>query len=386
MNAFDGLIIVLGLAAAVGGFRLGFVTRSASWLGMAGGLVLGAFLLPRVLDWVDDGSDLTLLLVAAGVLVGGAAIGQAVGLALGASVRVTIPEGKGQALDRAAGALVGAFGVAVAVWLLLPTMASVPGWPAREARNSAVAGFLSDTLPAPPDAMVALRQLVGDDRFPQVFDALRPAPRLGPPPAATGIPTDVSARVAQSVVKVEGEACSRLQDGTGWVAGEDLVVTNAHVVAGESSTEVQRDDGSRVDADVVAFDPDRDLALLAAPGLERPALTVASGAEGGRGGVYGHPGGGPLEISPFEIAQRVRASGRDIYDQDRTVRDVFVLSAELAPGDSGSALVDPEGEVVGVAFAIAPDRPGVAYALTDGEVTAFLDEAGRDPVDTGPCL
>ena len=77
------------------------------------------------------------------------------------------------------------------------------------------------------------------------------------------------------------------------------------------------------------------------------------------------PGGGDLRIAPFEIAREVRARGQDIYDDDRTEREVFFLSAALHPGDSGSALVDRTGAVVGVAFAIAPDRRDVAYALTE---------------------
>lgn len=245
---------------------------------------------------------------------------------------------------------------------------------------------MHDRLPEAPGAFLALRQLVGEDRFPQVFSALEPAPDVGPPPAATGISAARSAQIVESTVKVEGVACDRIQDGSGFVVGDDLVVTNAHVVAGEDATEVERSDGSRVSAAVVAFDPDRDLAVLSAPGLDRDPLPVGRAEEGDVGGVYGHPGGGPLEISPYEIAQEVQARGSDIYDRDPTERAVFLLAAELAPGDSGSALVDADGEVVGVAFAIAPDRDGVAYALTDAELRAVLEGDLSRTVDTGPCL
>src|SRR3546814_3814837 len=122
-------------------------------------------------------------------------------------------------------------------------------------------------------------------------------------------------------------------------------------------------DGSEVSASIVAFDPRRDLAVLRAPGLERPALPLGDTEEGGRGAVFGHPGGGPLRAAPFEVGQEVTATGSDIYDSARTEREVLVLAAGLQPGDSGGALIDAEGRVVGVAFAIAPDRPGVAYAL-----------------------
>lgn len=385
MNALDLLILAGMVGAAVGGFRMGFVARSTSWAGMAVGLVVAALLLPRVLERVNGG-DQQLLLVALAVLFGGAFIGQAIGLVIGRQLSVGIETGKGQALDRGAGAIAGMVGVLVLLWLLLPTMATVPGWPARQARESQVAGFIHDAMPQAPDAFLALRQLVGDDRFPEVFDALQPAPDVGPPPAETGISAAVSDRVVPSTVKIEGVACGRIQNGSGFVVGTDLVVTNAHVVAGEDETEVERSDGTRVDATVVAFDAERDLAVLRAPGLDRPALPISTAEAGDRGGVYGHPGGGGLEISPFEIAQQVEAQGTDIYDRDRTERSVFFLATDLAPGDSGSALINPEGQVVGVAFAIAPDRPGVGYALTDEELLAVLDGDLTSEVDAGPCL
>ena len=163
-------------------------------------------------------------------------------------------------------------------------------------------------------------------------------------------------------------------------------MTNAHVVAGNESTEVVRTDGSRASATVVTFDPDRDLAVLEVPGIDRPALPLGDAEEGDRGGVYGYPGGGDLRIAPFEIAREVEARGTDIYDDDATDRDVFFLSAHLRPGDSGSALVTPDGEVVGVAFAIAPDRSNVAYALTDVELAAILAVPRPGAVGTGPCI
>jgi S1-C subfamily serine protease len=169
------------------------------------------------------------------------------------------------------------------------------------------------------------------------------------------------------------------------VVGEDLVVTNAHVVSGERETEVIRDDGSRADATVVAFDPDRDLAVLRVPGLERDPLAVTPSTDGATGGVYGHPGGGPLRVAPFAVSRRITAVGRDIYGTGVTSRDVLELRSSLRPGDSGSPLVDARGDVVGVAFAIAPDRADVAYALATPELEAMLQGDLLRATDTGGC-
>ena len=102
--------------------------------------------------------------------------------------------------------------------------------------------------------------------------------------------------------------------------------------------------------------------------------------------MFGRPGGGPLEISPFRVADQIDARGRDIYDSGTTNRDVLVLAFELAPGDSGSALVDSQGQVIGVAFAVAPDKPSVAYALAISELEAVLSGDLSSERDTGGCL
>ena len=128
--------------------------------------------------------------------------------------------------------------------------------------------------------------------------------------------------------------------------------------------------------------------------------TRASAVVGHQGAVFGHPGGqAQLAITPFLVRQYVSALGRDLYDQRDTKRDVFVLASNLAPGDSGGAVVDKSGTVIAMAFAIAPDRLGTSYALSYAEVRAFLtasrsgtipgDAAGANPivgVSTGPCL
>ncbi|HSH23220.1 MAG TPA: trypsin-like peptidase domain-containing protein, partial [Acidimicrobiales bacterium] len=204
-----------------------------------------------------------------------------------------------------------------------------------------------------------------------------------------GFTPEVLARVIASTVKVAGTACQRVQEGSGFVAAPDTVVTNAHVVAGQGPgrTEVARPDGRRLPATIVVFDPARDLAVLRVPGLNQPPLPVGSAEVGDRGAVFGHPGGQEqVRAAPAAIRQQVEAVGRDIYDTRPTRRDVFILAARLRPGDSGAALVDPAASVVGVAFAIAPDDASTAYAVTAGELREVLAVPRRGAVSSGPCL
>ena len=123
------------------------------------------------------------------------------------------------------------------------------------------------------------------------------------------------------------------------------------------------------------------------PGLGQNPLPVGNARAGQEGAVFGHPGGqDPLRVAPARINQRVQAVGRDLYDSRQTRRDVFILASQLQAGDSGGALVNPSGAVVGVAFAIAPDRPGTAYALTSTELRAVLALPRANQVDSGRCL
>lgn len=219
-----------------------------------------------------------------------------------------------------------------------------------------------------------------------MLDALQPTPHVVAPPSESGLGPDVAAGVARSVVRVEGLACRRIQVGTGFVVDDGLVLTNAHVVAGEPSTLVRRDDGVELEAQVVLFDPGRDLAVLSVSGLDRPPIALRSGEVGVRGGAFGFPAGGELRIAPFEIARHLTATGRDIYNDDRVRREVYAIASMLEGGDSGAPIVAADGAAVGMAFAIAPDRDTVAYALTADEILAALQGDLSEPVDTDRCL
>ena len=383
MDILDLLIIVFAVSAVIGGFRLGFVARAASWIG----LVIAAHFLPDVVDALRGSPSGNKLLIVAATLIGAGFVGQALGLLAGASFHARIPMGPMRQVDRVVGAIAGVLGVIVAVWLLLPAMSDVQGWASQQARNSAIARAIDNAFPQPPDTLQALRRLVGSNDFPRVFDALRPAQDTGAPPGAVPIPAAIQDRVAASTVKVEGVACRRIQDGSGFSAAPDLVVTNAHVVAGERQTSVITLSGKHLKATVVQFDPNRDLALLRVPGLGQAPLPIATAKVGNDGAVFGHPNGQErLAISPAAIRQQVTAVGRDLYDSHETRRQVFILASDLAPGDSGGGLVNPAGDIVGVAFAIAPDRPGTAYALTTDELRPVLALGGTAAANTGPCL
>jgi S1-C subfamily serine protease len=390
VNFLDLLIAGAVAGAAYLGYRLGFLRRVLSWTGLAVGIVIALLLVNDVASAFRGSPPRTRLLVALGFVFLVATVCQAIGLAVGNAThrhlapRVPAAFHRG---DRIAGAVVGGLGVLVVVWLLIPALASSPGWPAQAVRNSAIARAVDRVAPAPPEEAETLGRLVGDQTFPEVFDTLT-SPDAGTPPDA-GIPAAVAVHVRASVVKIEGVACDRIQEGTGFAVAENLVVTNAHVVAGESRTRVDTPDGRKLDGQVVAFDPNRDLAVLHVPGLGLAPLTLADGRVDERGSLFGHPGGGDLRESPMRIAEQIVARGTNISHTAATHREVFVLAAVTAPGDSGAPVVDLEGRVVGVLFAFDISRETTAYALTDAELDKVLAPVlagATSPRGTGDCL
>jgi S1-C subfamily serine protease len=385
VSALDVFIVLAVAAAALAGYRLGLVARSVSWIGLACGIVIASAFVDDVAGTMVGSAPRVRFFAAITFVLLAGSLGQAGGVVAGAALRRRLPAGDTlHHGERVAGGALGAAGVLVVVWLLIPAFASAPGWPAQAVRNSVVVGAVDRVAPDPPRSALALGRFVGQ-LGPEVFADLVDPPEVGPPPSEV-LPRAIAAQVAASVVRVEGEACARIQNGSGYAVADDMVVTNAHVVAGEDSTMVDTIDGRRLDGRVVAFDPDRDIAVLEVPGLDEAPLTAAEGGTGTTGVVYGYPRGGPLQEAPARVEDRIVAVGTDIYRTGTTRRDVFVLAADLEPGDSGGPLVDREGRVIGVAFAVDPAASRTAYALTNAEVDAVLGSVGPDTVDTGPCL
>lgn len=388
MNLFDLIILAMIALAALGGYRAGFVARVLSWVGLGAGIALAVVVAPRILETFTQSSDPQVrALIAVGLFVLVASLGATVGEMVGSKLRHLIPPGPLRLVDRSVGAVVGGFSVLVLVWLLLPALSEVPGGIAAQVRNSVIARSVDKAAPTAPGPLQTLRNLVQDADFPRVFEGLRPAPGTGDPPETVNLDPAVVERVTASTVRVSGPACNQVLEGSGFSPEPGIVVTNAHVVAGVDAPTVQTPSGRRIRAQVVVFDPNRDLAVLVASGLGEPVLEVATAKAGDEGAVFGHPGGQvDLEISPARVEQRVQALGRDIYNSHSVRRDVLILSSRLRPGDSGAALVNASGAVIGVAFAIAPDDATTAYALNSTELREVLAVPRAGPVDTGPCL
>jgi len=383
------LDLVLGgalLLAALGGLRTGLVARVATWAGFVVGLVAAGRTVPYVLARVDPlllplRTFLAVLTLGATLTVVTVAV-----TAASAPLRALFRVGPLSVIDRALGAAAGALAAILVAWIALPSAAAVPGRVATEVRASALLGALDAATPTPPDIGRSLRTLLGGDRFPEVFSALAPTTATAPPPGTTGLDATVLERAIAASTWVGVAGCGRQYHGSGFAVDADHVVTNAHVVAGARTITIRTGEGGTREADVVAFDPEADLALLAAPGHGLLPLDLGRPGEGQVGAVIGYPGGQrEPRIAPARVDRQVLGVGRDIYGAGSATRELVILAAELRGGDSGAAVVDRDGLVIAVVFAVSLDVPTIAYGL-DPTTVADLLARPRRLGDAGRCI
>jgi S1-C subfamily serine protease len=388
LQPIDLLLLVVLALAALSGWRRGFAMVLLGYAGLLLGLALGAWAAARVGFLVPDGGSVGRLVVAVVVFFLVAAACYAVGNLLGMRVRSMVAGRWTGRLDAVGGAVVATVVAAIALWFVALTLSNVPFSPfARAVNGSDVLQAIDRYAPRPPAALAQLRGLLARSPFPDAFATLRPPVVSGPPPAAAA--SRGVQRAEEATVQVRSRGCGGLLFGSGFPVRRDLVVTNAHVVAGAGRHEVMTSTGASVPASVVYFDPFHDLALLAAPGLPLSPLNLAGAARSGQAAaVVGYPGGGPRRTVGARVVLRTRPRAPDIYYRDQNVRrDIYVLQARVVKGDSGGPVVDLAGRALGVVFAASTLERNEGYALTNAEVRRALDREGGDrrPVPVGRC-
>ncbi|MBC7581705.1 MarP family serine protease, partial [Aeromicrobium sp.] len=254
--------------------------------------------------------------------------------------------------------------------------------------NSTIISTLNDHLPATPTVIAGIGKLIDPNGFPQVFSGSEPVPPSDVPLPNLG---DLEAAVkadAASVVKIEGQGCGGIVEGSGFVVAKDTVVTNAHVVAGITKPYVVDSNGTRT-ATIISFNPNLDLAVLRTTKLAgKPLpLNTAEAAKGAGAAVLGYPGGGKFDAQAAAILNTFTAAGRNIYNRGSVQRQIYEVRAKIIPGNSGGPLIAKDGSVIGVVFAESTAYDKVGYALTAASVSKDITQAQarNQPVGTGNC-
>jgi len=386
----DLLILVALVFAIASGYRRGFWLSLAQYAGLLIGVLIGAALAPLLMDALNITDSTVKSLGAVLVLIVLGAIGSSVGYWVGEPIRLRLlahPESS--RIDSYAGAAFSVVALLSVSWFLGLSLKGGPTPQVASAiQRSAILRTLDSVFPKPPAFLARVETIVSGVNFSAAFAGLEPiAPSPLPLPASVNTPGIKAA--ASETLKIRGLGCGGIVYGSGFPVGPGLVLTNAHVVAGTQQTKVQGPtSGTLLDARVVVFDPERDVAILYVPRLALAPINEAVARPGTQGAAIGYPGGGDEKVSPAVVNSEVQAEGRDIYGQSLVVRHIWIVQADVLPGNSGGPLVDIDGKVVGVVFAASTSQQGTAYALTDAEVQPDIDQAqGRtQPVSSvGPC-
>jgi S1-C subfamily serine protease len=389
LQPLDVLLLVILALAALSGWRRGFAMVLLGYLGLLVGLALGAWAATRAGLLVSSDSSLRRLLTAVVVFFLVAAACHALGNLLGMRARSLMGGRWTSRADAVGGAVIATIVAAVAMWFVALTLSNVPLSPfARAVHSSSVLRTIDTYAPRPPAALAQLRGLLDRSGFPDAFATLRPPVVSGPPPEAARSPGVL--RAANATLQIQSRGCGGVLFGSGFPVAGDLVVTNAHVVAGSRRHEVVDNEGVRAPASVVYFDPTRDLALLSVPDLSVNPLRLAEGParRDQQAVVIGYPSGGPQRVIGASIVQRVQPEAPDIYARPQdTRRDIYVLHARVRKGVSGGPVVDLRGRPLGVVFAASTVEPSEGYALTNGELRRALRRNGtnRRPTSVGGC-
>ncbi|MDO4412349.1 MarP family serine protease [Cutibacterium sp.] len=392
-HPLDVILVVYLAMRAVAGWRRGAIVGVASlvglvlgvWAGLWGSAVAADHLFGENWSWLAAGAVRVCSIVVIAEIVHGICVH------IARHIRRASTSVRLSTMDRLGGSILNVIASTLVITVAATALSPIlpPSW--TEAIDESSVITHADRV-IPEEVNDAAARLVGQaaDAFPKVFAGESPS-LPAPAPDGEASNTPGVRRAVKSIVKVRTQSpqCNRASEGTGWVSSQHRVVTNAHVVAGADRVTVQvGGTGVRLPATVVSYDPDIDLAVLAVPNLEAPALTMASAVNNGDSTVVaGFPLDGPYTLEAATVRGSIRARGENIYGTDIVVREILSLRGTVRPGNSGGPLLTSDGKVAGTIFARSTTELRTGYALSNDQTRRLIRAGAADttPASTGPC-
>ena len=378
MTVLDWAIVAFTIALGLWGYRQGLIVGAMTLFGFGGGAFIGGRLGPLVLA-KGSHSPYAPLCAALGALLAGALVAVAVeSIALGLKTKLIrrpvlhLADGAGGA------ALIASVALGLA-WVFGAVALHAPGTARLRAdvQESLILRSLNDVLPPSGPVLNAL------DRVDPAPSVLGPSAPVARPDEEIATDPDVL-RAGGSVVRVLGTACGLGVEGSGWAVAPDLIVTNAHVVAGSEDMTVTAQSGVELEATPVYYDPRDDLALLRV-GADLPTLPISDRREAGsEAAVLGYPENGPYAVAPARLGETRPTISEDSYGNGPIDRTIVSLRGSVRSGNSGGPLVDAGGNVVGTVFAATTTGTPGGFAIPAENVRNALSRVSGS-VSTGPC-
>jgi S1-C subfamily serine protease len=218
-------------------------------------------------------------------------------------------------------------------------------------------------------------------------DGSLPASAAAPPPddaalldAYSNSVTAVVAKLSPAVVQLAvSDPKGRRGTGSGVILSPDgLILTNSHVAGVAGEITVATSDGRRLSARVLGDDPDTDLCLLRAETREALPHATLGDSAAVKPGQLAIAIGNPLGFSATVTAGVVSAVGRSLRARTgRLIEDVIQTDAALNPGNSGGALADSQGRVIGISTAIIYGAQGICFAVASNLAAYVVSEIIR---------
>ena len=379
MTTVDWIAVGVIAVAALIGLRRGLIGGLLGLAGIAVGAYIGAKLAPELLAGSESPYTPLVALGGAAVLV---ILFQSIASMAGSAIRTSLfvlPPLR--LLDSLGGLVLGAVAGAAIVWVLGAVALHLPGQRdlREQVQQSRILGEINARVPPS-------RLLDAIERVDPFLAIQGPEANVAPPdPALLASPAVRDAR--SRVFRITGSACGLGISGSGWAAAPNLVVTNAHVVAGMKDPRVDRRDGDYHDADVVAFNVHDDIAVLRVAGLGAVPLETASPVEGQSVAILGYPESGPFTATPGRIGETRVVLAEDAHGRGPVNRKITTLRGRVRHGNSGGPAVDNRGRVRTTVFAARVGADNQGYGVPTDIVQSTLAEAREAAsVSTGPCV
>src|SRR5918998_6252141 len=344
LNVLDVFIALFVVVVILRGARTGFLAGVFSLVGVVVGASVGSRIAPSLMP--EDGNPLYGAGISLGSIIAFSVLGEVIARTIGGSIRNRLTGPTSETLDGLGGAALGFALSLVLVWAVgLFALQSPPLAGLHPAvQESRILQTLNDRMPS--------------ELLTRAVAELEPLPQIRGPEPDVAVPNERIARdpevlaASSRTVRVSSIACGYGVEGSGWVAAPDLVVTNAHVVAGAAVTRVQPGGaGPRRLAEVVLFDEKNDVAVLRVSGLGLAPMPLAAPEYGEAAAVLGFPESGPLEVEAARTGATRRVISGDAYNRGPVERTVTSFRVYVRPGNSGGPVVNGDGEVVATVFA-----------------------------------